>query len=623
MNDPIRVGELRASQLLHTFGIGAQVDLPNLSVVVRGLDAWKGAHALPLEEERLLKAVRRKLGPQVKELRTPPYTPSSSNVYDEWARIGVPVSAFPRWLRCTKCNRLSSIDSGAFDLQSNPHSPDKTRYVHGCRGEGNKRPVAVPARFVMACASGHIDDFPWVYFTHRGRLPQVGEHTLKLVERGTTGEAASVLVICEGCDADPNRAGGRSMGEAFGPENAVNLPRCRGRHPHLASFEACDEEPRTMVLGATNSWFPTQMRVFSLPQGDTALTDAVSTHMKSLGPLLALPKESAEYPIRQMTFWGDLEEFGFDAVWGEAQAHLAGERGADTNADGDDEEVDLAGPEWEAFTQPKDVELRDFTTRRVGRVVRDHRERLQEVVLVPRLREVSALYGFTRVDAPEFDVVHTDDIRVAPLTTKAPEWVPCAEQRGEGIFLRFAEEPLVGWEATPAVRERERQLVGGHERWRQARNLPPADWPGMRYVLLHSLAHCLIRELSLEAGYSASGIAEKVYARGGEDPMAGILLYTAAPDSEGTLGGLVSLGENPQRLGLLIDHALDAARLCSSDPLCAEHDPGDHARLHGAACHVCLFASETSCERNNHYLDRALLVDTISQDLPAGLGYFR
>ena len=622
MNDSVRVGELRTSQLLHTFGIGAMVDLPNLSVVVRGLDAWKSAHALPLEEDRLLAAVRRKLGPQVKELRTPPYTPSTANVHDEWARIGVPVSAFPRWLRCTKCHRLSSADSGAFDLLPNPYSPDKTRYVHGCRGEGNKRPAAVPARFVMACAAGHIDDFPWVYFAHQGQTPEAGEHTLKLVERGTTGEAAGVLVICEGCNEDPGRTGGRSMGQAFGPENAVNLPRCRGRHPHLASFEQCDEEPRTMVLGATNSWFPTQMRVFSLPQGDTALTDAVGKHLSDLKIMAPLPKENAEHALRLMPFWADLDEFGFDAVWDEIHAQLAGEQATDTTSDTEDEEVDLAGPEWEAFTQPRDVDLRDFTTRRVARVARNHRERLQEVVLVPRLREVSALYGFTRVDAPEFDVVSTDDTRIAPLTTKAPEWVPCAEQRGEGIFLRFAEEPLAAWETTPVVKEREKQLIGGHQRWRQARNLPPADWPGMRYVLLHSLAHILLRELSLEAGYSASGIAEKVYARSGEEQMAGILLYTAAPDSEGTLGGLVSLGTDPDRLGLLIDHALDAARLCSSDPLCAEHDPDDHARLHGAACHVCLFASETSCERNNHYLDRALLVDTISQDLPAGLGYF-
>lgn len=93
--------------------------------------------------------------------------------------------------------------------------------------------------------------------------------------------------------------------------------------------------------------------------------------------------------------------------------------------------------------------------------------------------------------------------------------------------------------------------------------------------------------------------------------MAGVLLYTAAPDSEGTLGGLVSLGHR-DRLGALIEQALDSARLCSSDPLCADHDPLVHGRLYGAACHACLFSAETSCERGNHYLDRALLVDTVT-----------
>jgi hypothetical protein len=133
----------------------------------------------------------------------------------------------------------------------------------------------------------------------------------------------------------------------------------------------------------------------------------------------------------------------------------------------------------------------------------------------------------------------------------------------------------------------------------------------MRYVLLHTFAHVLIREFALECGYSASGIAERIYARSGERPMAGILMYTAAPDSEGTLGGLVSLGRQ-ERLGVLVEQALDAARLCSSDPLCAQHDPRVHGRLYGAACHACLFAAETSCERGNHYLDRALLVDTVT-----------
>ena len=141
--------------------------------------------------------------------------------------------------------------------------------------------------------------------------------------------------------------------------------------------------------------------------------------------------------------------------------------------------------------------------------------------------------------------------------------------------------------------------------------------PGLRYVLLHTFAHAMIREFALESGYSAAGIAERIYARAGDRPMAGILLYTAAPDSEGTLGGLVSLGRR-DRLGGLIGQALEAARLCTSDPLCADHDPRDRGELFGAACHACMFAAETSCERGNHYLDRALLVDTVNG---SGVGF--
>lgn len=95
--------------------------------------------------------------------------------------------------------------------------------------------------------------------------------------------------------------------------------------------------------------------------------------------------------------------------------------------------------------------------------------------------------------------------------------------------------------------------------------------------------------------------------------MAGVLIYTAAPDSEGTLGGLVSLGETDS-LGRHLDQALEAMRLCASDPLCAEHHPyRDGLTLHGAACHACLFLPETSCERGNKYLDRSVLVKTLDK----------
>jgi hypothetical protein len=83
----------------------------------------------------------------------------------------------------------------------------------------------------------------------------------------------------------------------------------------------------------------------------------------------------------------------------------------------------------------------------------------------------------------------------------------------------------------------------------------------------------------------------------------------AAADSDGTLGGLVELGK-PENLGRLIEQALNRSMVCSSDPLCSEHNPSEDRSLHAASCHACTFVAETSCERGNRYLDRALLVET-------------
>jgi hypothetical protein len=126
------------------------------------------------------------------------------------------------------------------------------------------------------------------------------------------------------------------------------------------------------------------------------------------------------------------------------------------------------------------------------------------------------------------------------------------------------------------------------------------------------LSHLLIRELALECGYNAASIRERIYSSDNpQEPQAGLLIYTAAADSDGTLGGLVELGK-PENLGRILLLALNRAGICSSDPLCAEHQPYKDRSLHAAACHACPFVAETSCEKGNRYLDRATLISTLS-----------
>jgi len=242
--------------------------------------------------------------------------------------------------------------------------------------------------------------------------------------------------------------------------------------------------------------------------------------------------------------------------------------------------------------------------------------------LVEQLREVRALIGFTRIDAPGELGDESQSARRMRISRQPPPWIPAAEIRGEGIFIQLREAQVRDWSLQPTVQNWGNRFLESHRAWRNQRYITPADanFPEMRYILLNSLAHILMRRLSLACGYTAASIRERLYSRNPNEegkppePMAGILIYTAAPDSEGTLGGLVSLGQ-PDALGRHLRAALNDARLCASDPLCAEHPPSnDGMTLHAAACHACMFAPETSCECGNRYLDRSVLVKTVERE---------
>lgn len=600
-----KVGEMRPSQLLFSFGVGATVDLPNISAMVMGLDDWDTANSAPIPEERLLAAVRAQIGGQVERLLSPPLPPKAegfANPFDSRAGIGVPVAPFPRWMLCPYCRLLAPLKSDLSTLKPDPFRPDRTAYVHeNCRKPG-KPPVALPARFLLACERGHLDDFPWVSFVHRGE-PDC-RPLLRLREYGVSGEAADVEVFCDTCGSR------RRMSAAFGVQGRREMPTCTARLPHLRIYEEdpCEAEARPILLGASNLWFPVALSTLAVPTRSDPLEQLVEDNWTKAKEVTSLEVLKAFKAIGQL---GAFAGYDDAKVWAAIQARREG-----SSQLSDGEALDLKGPEWEVYSRPESAELtEDFRLRRVdppgayGGFITD-------VVLVERLREVRALVGFTRIGSPgDFnDVAEFPLDRQVPVSRRPPRWVPASEVRGEGIFIRFDEAKVSAWCDT--AREREQEFLAAHRQWRRMRNIDPPDagFPGIRYVLLHSFAHAFIRQLALSSGYTAASIRERIYSRDpglrGE-PMAGVLLYTAAPDSEGTLGGLVSLGETAV-LASHLDAALEQVQLCASDPLCAEHAPQE-AVVHGAACHACLFASETSCERGNKYLDRSVLVDTFAR----------
>lgn len=605
----IPVGAVRPSQMMWTYGPGALVDLPNVSVVTMGLDRWEENQCRPIDEARLLDQVRRTLGGQVNRLRMPPvFNDEDTDPFSAEAKIGVPVSTFPRFLRCVRCGLLGECDLGLFECKEDLYFPERTHYVHK-ECEHGARSDAVPARFLLACCAGHLDDFPWHFFVHGGQSDCRG--TLRFYESAASMQTENIWVKCNGCGVS------KTLAHAFGPKAEENLPGCRGRHPHLGVYSsACNEEARTVLLGATNSWFPINLSVLAIPHMGDSLSQLITDGWEDFVEI----EDEAELRgmlkgFKKRGVLPGIDRYEANEVWDGIQSRR--------NSSGTEEIIsdnDVKTPEWEVLTHAQPPQSHDFRCESISAPPR-YDAAIVQVALLKRLREVSALVGFTRVDAPEETGNAEDRSQMADLSKERPTWVPATEVFGEGIFLQFGEQALQKWEQTAAVKEREALLLAGHAGWRNARHLDPREaFPGIRFVMLHTLSHLLIRELALECGYNAASIRERVYANSeAESPMAGILLYTAAADSDGTLGGLIELGK-PDNLGRLMDQALLRGTICSSDPLCSEHDPGKDRSCHSAACHACAFAAETSCEKMNRYLDRALVVKTFDCDEAAFFG---
>jgi hypothetical protein len=609
---PTRVGEIRPSQLMFTYGVGAIVDLPKFSVIVTGLEDWpqKPEYMQPVIENRLLRAVRYRL-PKVNNLLSPPTAPDSGmpvDPFDQVARIGVPVATFPRWMVCPFCRLLAPLKSGLFKLKESPYYPERTAYRHENCPKA-KHPDVMPARFLATCENGHLDDFPWIEFVHQGE--SCTSPWLRLIEYGPSGEARDLEVRCESCGKR------RRLSDAFGRENREKLPLCRGRHPHLRNYDpdGCDLHVRPIILGASNTWFPVAYSTVAIPVDAGRLAQLVDEKWATLKNTTSIDIITF---LRNGGQLGELSAYEDEEIWAAIQTRQQQDAGVIPPPA---KEPDLKAPEWVVFVaHDPGLNNDDFLLRPVD-VPPRYTSPIRQVVLVERLREVRAMVGFTRLDAvgeltdPDLSI----QIDPVPLSRQAPTWVPATEVRGEGIFIQFDEDKIERWLARPAVQKRADAFFESHKKWRIARYIeqPEAGFPDMRYVLIHSFAHALMRQLALECGYAVASIRERIYARSADatdGPMAGLLIYTSAPDSEGTLGGLVSLGQ-PEALGRHISQALESAHLCASDPLCAEHPPSLTGRtLHAAACHACLFAPETSCERGNKYLDRSTLVKTVEID---------
>jgi len=583
------VGDVRPSQVITTFGPGAIVDLQTMSVIVAGIDRWPTDEELVIHEPRLERALRVK--------RFFPAKPSEGSFLSR--RGTVPAYIFPRYQLCPVCRTLSVLGEGYVDYDSKWQ--EMVCKAPGCKGRGKFRAATLPAPFVVACPSGHIDDFPWREYLHRG--PTSCRKRMKLFSVAKTGSVADIMVKCE-CEKT------RSASDAFGERRSEALGQCSRHRPWLgianrdSAMCAHAAEVRAMQRGATNGWFPVMRSALAVKEAATPI--GIALNACNPKQIEKVDSEDRLKTLVAMGMFPSLEAFPIPDVW----SAILKQRGQIETDD-----IDLRWPEWLAFRDPGSAssdKLEFFLE--LAKIPEGYEEQIAGVVLARKLLEVRALLGFTRIDPVGASTDDGPGAAIAPIYRSRCDWLPAVEVRGEGIFIELNESAVSSWEAKPAVQKRAQAMAEKFAQWEADRNSDPSPFPGARYVLLHSLAHALIRQLSLDCGYSASSVRERIYSStDAKRRMAGVLLYTASPDSEGSLGGLVDLG-SPKRFADLFRAALRSATRCSSDPLCADHKPDVHATINGAACHACILASETSCETFNRFLDRNVLAPTMAED---------
>jgi hypothetical protein len=580
------------SETVSPFGVGAVVDIRGESLIAPDTSWWDERYAAEIHCERLVE----RLGPSV--LREAP-THSGRAGKDT---AGLLYWRFPSWRFCERCSRLSQRTG-----------KDRGKWTNKCDCGG----MLVPMRYVAVCEKGsHLQDLPWFMWTHRGHDAGVTESVrlcraykeLRFVRSAKHGEGLkSLRAECGGCKRS------RPISDLVTKDAlARDGIRCKGIQPwqEPVAADACEHPLIAVQRGATSNYIAERISALDIPEEkpqSVALADAIRAH----DDFSRVVADNCGPKAEMIAGW-IADEVGatVEDVLGLASA------GGETR---EDVLADLKDGEWAAFlkklgTPGRDHSEGDFvvdawlTAGRSG-VPATLASRLTAVGQVRRVREVRALKGFRRYSA-DAEMIPAD----LSLKGKRKPTLPAIEMYGEGIFLRFSEEFLAEWEERVDVRARAGVLVERRSKTQWAQRL---DVPEARFVALHTLAHLLIRRLAYASGYSSASLQERIYARTDRpDHTAGVLIYTAAGDAQGTLGGLVRLGD-PERLVPLLLAALDDADVCSNDPVCIESDRQGASSLNLSACHGCSLVSETSCETANRLLDRQLVLG--GSDVPGFL----
>ena len=562
------------------FGVGAIWDHDGESFVQADISRWSdNGHDIVLDR------LARSIG--VSGFRAP-------NAVDDGA--GLPFFRFPEWLFCPTCRSMSRYDK---------HKPETRPRCLKC---STSSPL-VPIRFVAICEDGHLFDIDWSFWAHKdSNQPGENCHSRDNLKWQSLSGGIGLEGLSVKCDACESRNTLKDI---------TRFPhRCSGRQPWQPPEASvpCSATTYGVQRGASNAWFGAITSAIDIPpESDFIEIDIVMPSITKDDNFKSLVDQEpgGYFENKQIAQIASRHKVSESEVRQLLERARDTQRGIVPQAKLNPESLRIG--EWRALTG---ADTKDSRSRFVieamdlaGQVnsmgvaqIPSIANSIERLVAVRKVHEVRALRGFTRFK-PEADQPTIVPASLDPSVT----WLPAYEVFGEGIFVTFNEDALSEWESRPAVIAKVGELTASVKDSYASSNNVSVNNP--RLYLLHTISHMLIRQLSFDCGYPAASLRERLYATEIDSniPMAGILIYTADADAEGSMGGLVRQSR-PADFLLTISRALSHADWCSLDPICGESRSGPHG-VNQAACHACCLAPETACELFNRHLDRSLIIN--------------
>ena len=606
--------DVRASQLLSPFGTGSLIDVNNQSILVCDSENWK-KNDNSIIDSRLEESLNSR------GFIEPPIPNNKDRINIDEIVQGI---RFPSWYFSPQSRELMPIEEWENKLPPNSKTDhnifEQNPFYYNHKSYREK---LVPVRIICACSNGHLQEFPWMEWCHGGKPKDDSKHSLSLRSRGHSSAISDLEIVCK-CGKRNNLHGifyKDSVNKIFSEMDV----KCNGEFLWKSSEtpEKCDCDVNVMLRNQSNLHFPIIKTSVNIPLVEHNIIDQIKDHRVYLDIQEDLDEytdfesyirsDKAEHSINRLVKHLKVEK---NIIISSLRENLTRETKNISNMDykkieylvlkGDVKTNEMKGSNFIIEAQGNDSFPRH-----------QYMNHIENITLVKNVEIINALVGFTRIHTFESEQMleSEDNPKFVSLRRKDNRYV-ANKFKGEGIFFNLNPDTIDKWykyveRTDPSILEEVQKKIG------YVKHLDHSQFINPKLYLIHTLSHLLINELTNTSGYSSSSLKERIYFNEELD-MYGVLIYAASSDENGTLGGLVKQG-TPSNFFNTLENAINNATWCGNDPVCIDSSNQGRDSLNSAACHACSLISETSCEFQNVYLDRKMLIGTLENEK---IGFF-